>query len=113
MDHSALSKLLDAIEAELRRLRYLVGNPERITGISSAFGYGQVSFEQWLGQVFLPNERAAIASNNLPHSSQVAAAAVRNLDGVDDADTLLELLSSFDAKINQLGGNASGIPRGA
>jgi uncharacterized protein YqcC (DUF446 family) len=112
MDHSVLTKLLDAIEAELRRLRYLVGDPARITSVSSVFGYGQVSFEQWLGQVFLPNARAAITANNLPHSSQVAAAAVRNLDGAE-VDTLLELLCTFDAKINQLGGIASGIPRGA
>lgn len=112
MQTSPLNKLLDAIEAELRRLGYLVGDPERITGTSSAFGYGQIAFEQWLSQVFLPNARAAVAANALPKSSQVAAAAVRNLDGVEEADNLLGLLSSFDAKINQLGG-AGGIPRGA
>ena len=112
MQSSSLAKLLDAIEVELRKLGYLVGNPAPITGTSSAFGYGQIAFEQWLGQVFLPNARAAVAANNLPKSSQVAAAAVRNLDGVDEADTLLGLLSSFDAKINQMGG-ARGIPRGA
>lgn len=112
MQSSPLAKLLDAIEVELRKLGYLVGNPAPITGTSSAFGYGQIAFEQWLGQVFLPNARAAVAADNLPKSSQVAAAAVRNLDGVDEADTLLGLLSSFDAKINQVGG-ASGIPRGA
>jgi uncharacterized protein YqcC (DUF446 family) len=112
MQNSPLNTMLDAIEAELRKLGYLIGNPERITEISSAFGYGQIAFEQWLGQVFLPNARAAVAANDLPKSSHVAAAALRNLDGVDEADTLLGLLSSFDAKINQLGGT-SGIPRGA
>ena len=112
MQSSPLGNLLDVIEVELRRLGYLVGNPASITGVSSAFGYGHIAFEQWLGQVFLPNARAAVAANDLPKSSQVAAVAVRNLDGVEEADALLGLLGSFDAKINQMGG-ASGIPRGA
>jgi uncharacterized protein YqcC (DUF446 family) len=103
MQHESLTNLLDSIEAELRRLRYLSGEPVPDQGISAAFGYGQISFEQWLGRVFLPNARAAVASNELPLSSQVAGAAVRNLDGVDDADALLGLLSAFDAKINQMG----------
>lgn len=111
MQQLLLNNLLDAIEAELRRLGYLIGNPGRITGITSAFGYDQISFEQWLGQVFLPNARTAVASNDLPRSSQVATAAMRNFDGMEETDTLLGLLSSFDAKINQMGG-ASGIPRG-
>lgn len=111
MQNSPLGKLLDAIEVELRRLGYLVGNPAPTRRVSSAFGYGQIGFEQWLGQIFLPNAREAIAANNLPKSSQVAAAAARNLDGGDDADVLLELLSSFDARINRIGG-AGGIPRG-
>ena len=103
MQQSSLTNLLDSVEAELRRLRYLVGEPGPVAGVSSAFGYGQISFEQWLGHVFLPNARAAVAASDLPASSHVAGAAVRNLDGVDDADVLLSLLSAFDAKINQLG----------
>jgi uncharacterized protein YqcC (DUF446 family) len=112
MQNSPLDNLLDVIEAELRKLGYLVGNPGRLTGISSAFGHGQISFEQWLGQVFLPSAREAVTAKSLPQSSQVCAAAVRNLDGVDEARTLLDLLGSFDRKINQLGG-ASSVPRGA
>jgi uncharacterized protein YqcC (DUF446 family) len=103
MQQSSLTNLLDSIEAELRRLRYLTGEVTPLAGVSSAFGYGQASFEQWLGHVFLPNARAAVAANELPALSQVAGAAVRNLDGVDEADALISLLSAFDAKINQLG----------
>jgi uncharacterized protein YqcC (DUF446 family) len=103
MQHESLTNLLDSIEAELRRLRYLGDEATPLEGVSAAFGYGQVSFEQWLGRVFLPNARAAVASNELPTTSQVAGAAVRNLDGVDEADALLGLLSAFDAKINLLG----------
>jgi len=103
----SLTDLLDSIEAELRRLRYLIGEPDQLAGISSAFGQGQIPFEQWLGQVFLPNARAAIAANELPASSHVAGAAVRNLDGADEADVLIGLLSAFDARINQSGGDKS------
>jgi uncharacterized protein YqcC (DUF446 family) len=95
--------LLDVIEAELRRLGYLVGDVTPMTGITSAFGYGQISFEEWLGHVFLPNARAAVAANNLPASSQVATAAVRNFDGMEETNTLLGLLSDFDESVNQLG----------
>ena len=112
MQQQSLTELLDRIEAELRRLRYLIGEPAPLQNISSAFGYGQISFEQWLGHVFLPNARAAVAANELPASSHVAGAALRNLDGVDETDALLGLLSAFDAKINLLG-KAKGASRGA
>ena len=112
MHQRSLTELLNNIEGELRRLRYLVGEPATRTDVSSAFGYGQMPFEQWLGQVFLPNARKAVAENDLPASSNVAGAAVRNLDGIDEADTLLGLLSAFDSKINLLG-SAKGKSRGA
>ena len=112
MQNSALSALLDAIEAELRRLGYL-GDAGPITGVPSAFGHGRMAFEQWLGQVFLPNARAAVAASDLPESSQVAVAAARNLDGGEETETLLGLLSSFDAEINQAGRAAIGSPQRA
>ena len=112
MQQNSLTELLDSIEAELRRLRYLIGDPTPRRDVSSAFGYGQMSFEQWLGHVFLPNARVAVAANDLPASSHVAGVAVRNLDGADEADTLLGLLSAFDAKINLLG-RAKGASHGA
>lgn len=112
MQHASLAKLLDAIEAELRRLAYLIGDPDRLTRRSPAFGYDLIPFEQWLGHVFLPSARAALVAKKFPQSSQVATAAIRNLDGVHEDDNLLDLLSSFDSEIDRLG-NASGIPRDA
>jgi uncharacterized protein YqcC (DUF446 family) len=103
MQDASLTTLLDAIEAELRRLGYLRELSPPPIGVTSAFGYGQVSFEQWLGRVFLPNARAAVASNDLPATSQVAVAAFRDFDGVDEADALVGLLGRFDSRINQLG----------
>jgi uncharacterized protein YqcC (DUF446 family) len=100
---NSLTELLDGIEAELRRLRYLMGEPVPHRDISSASGYGRISFEQWLGHVFLPSARAAVAANDLPASSQVAGAAVRNLDGDEETGALLGLLNAFDSKVNLLG----------
>ena len=108
MQDSSLTTLLDAIEVELRRLGYLHGDGVPPIPTTSAFGYGQISFEQWLGQVFLPSVRAAVASNDLPASSQVATAAIRNFDGMDETSTLIGLLSSFDAKINKVGRTRGG-----
>lgn len=108
----SLTELLDNIESELRRLRYLIGEPAPRRNIKSAFGYGQMSFEQWLGHVFLPSARAAVAANNLPASSQVAGATIRNLDGADEADALLGLLNTFDSRVNMLG-RAKGASLGA
>ncbi|MFT3777630.1 MAG: YqcC family protein [Ottowia sp.] len=103
MQDSSLTTLLDAIEAELHRLGHLHEASAPSIRVTSAFGYGQTPFEQWLGQVFLPNARAAVASNDLPASSQVAVAAFRNFDGMDEANALISLLGSFDAKINKAG----------
>lgn len=46
MENASLAKALDTIEAELRQLGYLRDDGARLTGMTSAFGYGQVSFEQ-------------------------------------------------------------------
>ena len=103
MQEHTLPKLLDSIEAELRRLGYLQLPAVPVGPVTSAFGYNQMAFEQWLGQVFLPNARAAVASGELPASSQVAVAAYRNFDGFGEAENLVALLGRFDAAINHLG----------
>ncbi|MBU6405420.1 MAG: YqcC family protein [Betaproteobacteria bacterium] len=111
MEESTLTKLLDAIEFELRRLGYLHGPNQPAIHVTSAFGYDQMAFEQWLGSVFLPRARPAVATSELPASSQVAVAAYRNFDGVEEANDLIGLLGKFDAAINQLGragGNRGG-----
>jgi uncharacterized protein YqcC (DUF446 family) len=103
MQESTLVTLLESIESELRRLGYLHLPAAPAVPVTSAFGHNQMAFEQWLGQVFLPNARAAVASGELPTSSQVAVAAYRNFDGIDEADNLVGLLGRFDAAINNLG----------
>jgi len=111
MEESTLTELLDAIEFELRRLGYLHCPNQPAIVVSSAFGHDQMAFEQWLGSIFLPRARTAVATGELPASSQVAVAAYRNFDGVEEANGLIELLGKFDTAINRrgrVGGNQCG-----
>lgn len=98
-DYAALTSKLDEIEGELRRLGFLVGEVGPPREVTSAFGLEDMPFEHWLSHVFLPRAREAIASQDLPGSSSVAAMAMRNLDGHPDADTLIALLYQFDGMI--------------
>ena len=98
-DYPALTTKLDEIEAELRRLGFLVGEVGPPRPVTSAFGLEDMPFEHWLSYVFLPRAREAIAEKALPGSSSVAAMAIRNLDGHPDADTLIALLYQFDGMI--------------
>ena len=98
-DYAALTSKLDEIEAELRRLGFLVGEVGPPRPVTSAFGLEDMPFEHWLSHVFLPRAREAIADRALPSSSSVAGVALRNLDGHPDADTLIALLYQFDGMI--------------
>ncbi len=99
MDYAALSKKLDEIEAELRRLSFLEGEVGPPRAVTSAFGLEDMPFEDWLSHVFLPRAREAVALERLPGSSSVATMAMRNLDGHPDAGTLIGLLGEFDRMI--------------
>lgn len=91
-----LSEKLDVIEAEMKSLGLTVATQAEAIKVDSAFGGAQMSFEQWLGAVFIPHVRQAIANGALPDSSGVGVAAVRNFDGRDEMDRLTSLLCNFD-----------------
>lgn len=103
---NAAMQKLDAIEAEMRRIGYWSENPPDLLAEIRA---GRIrsyldapSFELWLQCVFLPEARAAAASNRLPEESEVAVLAMRQYDYhsyVPDAQLLLGLLSEFDAVV--------------
>jgi uncharacterized protein YqcC (DUF446 family) len=99
VDYSEHSKKLAEIEAELRRLGFLVGDVTVARPVTSAFGLEDMPFEHWLAYVFLPRAREAIAARSLPASSSVGTMALRNFDGYSDADKLVRLLCEFDALI--------------
>jgi uncharacterized protein YqcC (DUF446 family) len=106
MRYPELTEKLDAIEAELRRLDLLVGSAKEAEAVSSAFGYREMSFERWLGHVFLPNARNAVASDSIPSRSQVGIAAARNFDGDDRLQELVSLLCDFDQTVEGFSASA-------
>ncbi len=92
--------LVDRIEQALRELGWLQGKVGAPAAVTSAFGGDEMPFEHWLVQVFVPRLHEARRSGQWPPRSQVAVAAVRNLDGVPQTETLLRLLTELDNDIN-------------
>ncbi len=95
---TVLSKL-EQIETEMRQVRLWQENPLESDqyNFRAAFAGDTMSFPQWLQFIFIPNAKRAAANGNLPSESQVSVRAVRELDGMDEASRLIELLSEFDA----------------
>lgn len=101
---AALARQLDAIEAELRGLGWWQAQapPPEAMRFTRAFGADTLAFSQWLQFVFLPNAREAVAGRRtLPQRSTVGAQAVREFDGMDDAERLCALLSGFDFAVER------------
>ncbi|MEO7779452.1 MAG: YqcC family protein [Fibrobacteria bacterium] len=61
-----------------------------------------MKFEEWLQMIFLPKLLEAENSNIFPKKSQVAIAAIRNFDGMDEVDNLISLLGRVDEIINSM-----------
>lgn len=99
MNEVTLSHQLDEIESELKRVGLFGIEKPEVSQVTSAFGYGQMAFEQWLVHVFLPNARQGVKSGVLPPDSQVATAAMRHFDGDDEMAGLVSLLAQFDQSV--------------
>lgn len=93
---AAALRLADQVEAEMKNLGLWKSAEAGAEMASGAFGANSVTFEEWLQFTFLPNLRQTAATNTLPTHSKVAVAAIRNLDGLQGADMLIDLLSSVD-----------------
>jgi uncharacterized protein YqcC (DUF446 family) len=62
-----------------------------------AFGMKTMAFEQWLRWVFVPRVEGSLAAGGpWPASSEIAAHATRELDGVLELAELVRLLGDFD-----------------
>ncbi len=61
-----------------------------------AFAMDTMSFTQWLQFVFIPTVKLRAQEGQFPRRSMVAAQAVREFDGVPEADEVVRLLSEFD-----------------
>jgi uncharacterized protein YqcC (DUF446 family) len=102
MGYEELSKKLDEIEAEMRRVGIKVADSPEPIKVTSAFGGAEMAFENWLALVFLPSARKAVAGMNLPKQSQVGVAAMRNFDGYDEMNRLVSMLSQFDQAVESV-----------
>jgi uncharacterized protein YqcC (DUF446 family) len=68
---------------------------------AGAFGSGTMTFGQWLRWVLVPRAHQALDAGVLPESSNVAAYAVRELDGAPYGDRLIDALASLDAAVER------------
>jgi uncharacterized protein YqcC (DUF446 family) len=98
-DKKTVVSKLEQIESEMHRIRLWQETPlePEQYDFRAAFAGDTMTFAQWLQFIFVPNVKRAAASGTFPASSQVAAQAVREFDGVDEASPLIRLLSEFDA----------------
>lgn len=95
----------DRIEGELRSLGAWRSEPLPASAYQSkrAFFGDTMSFYQWLQFVLLPRVRDIIAEHGaFPAESSVGTYAVRELDGVDEAASLIRSLCEFDDFIEGL-----------
>jgi uncharacterized protein YqcC (DUF446 family) len=94
-----LARQVASIEGALRELGWLSGPVGAPRAVTSAFGIGEMPFQDWLAGVFLPRASEAVATGAWPASSQVGTAAIRNLDGLPACDRLVGLLCEFDSLV--------------
>src|SRR5262245_5137187 len=101
MDAEAL-KLLDQVEAEMRRVGYwssALEQPDAMCGAKFRSYLDAPSFPLWLQGLFLPNARAAALEGSLPRRSQAGEIARRQYAAYVDAPEarrLFELIQAFD-----------------
>lgn len=97
--HERVAEKIAAIKAEMKRIDLWQSDPLAPDLLQSpgAFGANTLTFSQWLQFVPIPNVHKIVAAKGqLPESSDVCIAAIRNFDGMDEADRLIDLLSELD-----------------
>lgn len=98
--HSQVAKAISEIEAEMKDIGYWAATPlpPEAYDFHEAFAMDTMAFSQWLQFVFVPRVNQIIEDREeFPSVSMVAVQAMREFDGQEEADRLVELLSEFDA----------------
>ena len=96
----AVTAAIDRVEAELKRMGWWRNEPlpPEMYQFTQAFAMDTMPFSCWLQFILIPRVRGIIeARGEFPSTSMVAGQAVREFDGVPEADNLLSALSDFDA----------------
>ena len=94
---------IEQIENEMKRAGFWQSEPLAAEqyDFRAAFAMDTMAFSQWLQFIFIPRVKEIIETKgDFPDESQVAAQAVREFDGVNEASTLVTLLGEFDELFN-------------
>jgi uncharacterized protein YqcC (DUF446 family) len=107
MDHHVrVHAMLEKIEAEMRKIGFWQSTPLEPAQYQfrEAFAADTMSYGQWLQFVFIPRVRGIIDEHGeFPAQSMVGVQAMREFDGLQEADQLVHLLHAFDALIEGRG----------
>ncbi|HKP49588.1 MAG TPA: YqcC family protein [Gemmatimonadales bacterium] len=99
-DFQTVAHAIDRVETELKRIGWWREDPlpPEMYQFTQAFAMDTMPFACWLQFILIPRVRDIIGTGGeFPASSMVAAQAVREFDGVDEAHGLVSALSDFDA----------------
>ena len=99
-DFVTVAEAIDRVEGELKRIGYWRDEPlpPEMYQFTQAFAMDTMPFSSWLQFILVPRVRSIIeVGGDFPATSMVAAQAVREFDGVAEADGLINALSDFDA----------------
>ncbi len=99
-----VAKIRSELEEEMKRSGYWSQGDlsEEAYHFRQAFAMDTMAFPQWLQFILIPRVDEILGKNgSFPTESMVAAQAVREFDGDDNAGQLVSLLSQFDALINR------------
>jgi uncharacterized protein YqcC (DUF446 family) len=105
MRYDSVQKAIDEIEAELKRLGWWQEErpPEKMFDFKMAFGMDTMPFSSWLQFILIPRVKDIIESRGeFPKSSYLGTHAIREYDGVYEADDLISMLATFDKLIETL-----------
>jgi uncharacterized protein YqcC (DUF446 family) len=104
MTNASYGELAAALTAELQRLGWWpegVPDDAPAVEVDGPFGQPDLPFAHWLALVLVPRLReVAAGATEPPGQSMVGAQAVREFDGVPEADQLIRLLSDLDALVD-------------
>lgn len=101
-DRAAVAAAVAELERALRGLGWwqeAPPAPERMN-FQAAFGADTLAFSEWLQWVLVPIVHEGVAGGGLPDHSEVAAHAVREFDGMWDAEPVIAALRALDDAIN-------------
>ncbi|MCB0336119.1 MAG: YqcC family protein [Bdellovibrionales bacterium] len=102
--YDLVAKQLAAIEQELRTIGWWSSSPPTLEQLNfqEAFAADTMAYHQWLQFVFIPRVQTILnAKGDFPPSSNVGIRAIREYDGLDKANSLVELLCNFDRIIEE------------